>query len=493
MANILRSSLISIAATGASLVAGFASNIIASRMLGPSGAGLVAFAIWAATSASAVADLGLPQTMLRNAGAASGPGEAWKGLVHSALRSFLLSVMLVGAGMLGYAAWLGRHDAGGGWRWALTAALFIAYALAAFSTAVARGRGRFGQTATSTVIGGVLQVPLVFIGAWFWGAAGALIGHVARYLPQAVRVRGYLGHPRQPLTPDMRAYASNMWLSDLVENMILSRIEFLFLGIFFASTQIGYFAAGLSLAGLIEQIMLQISPALIVGFADAHSRKDMKALQLSYSRVMRMVSLIMFPVSFGGAIIIPQLLPLIFGPLFTPAVPAATILMATVWPAALAVIPWGLISAAGHSHQILRIQIVSGFLTIILLLASVPWGGLEGAAWSRAGVSILTLAILLTISARHIGIATPWGALVRTMLAGALCAAAAAVPILLLHGIVAIAAAVAAGAIVYLLAIRLFRLVDPDDADVLLSGFEAKLPGSARRAVSGLFAFIAPR
>jgi O-antigen/teichoic acid export membrane protein len=365
--------------------------------------------------------------------------------------------------------------------------------LAAFSTAVARGRGRFGETATSTVIGGFLQVPLVFAGAWFWGAAGALIGHVARYLPQALRVRGYSGHRVQPLTPAMRSYASNMWLSDLVENMILSRIEFLFLGIFFAATQIGHFAAGLALAGLVEQIMLQISPALIVGFADSHSRNDIKGLQVSYNRVMRMVSLIMFPVAFGGAAIIPQLLPLIFGPLFTPAVPAAVILMATVWPAALAVIPWGLISAAGHSHQILRVQIVSGFLTVALLLAIVPWGGLEGAAWSRASVSILTLGILLTITRRHIGIATPWGPLARNILAGAFCAAAAWLSLLMLKGIPGIAVAIFAGTLVYILAVRLLRLVDPEDTEVLLSGFEARLPGPAKALVRGLFGFIAPR
>ncbi|MGV3771099.1 MAG: lipopolysaccharide biosynthesis protein [Sphingobium phenoxybenzoativorans] len=493
MANILRSSLISIAATGASLAAGFVSNIIASRMLGPSGAGLIAFSLWAATSASAVADLGLPQTMLRNAGAASGPGDAWKGLVHSALRTFLLSVMLVGAGMLGYAAWLGRHEDGGAWRWAVTAALFVAYALAAFSTAVARGRGRFGQTAISTAIGGALQVPLVLVGAWFWGAAGALIGHVARYLPQALRLRGYFRHPARPLTPEMRSYAGNMWLSDLVENIILSRIEFLFLGIFFASTQIGYFASGLALAGLVEQIMLQISPALIVGFADAHSRGDMKSLQTSYSRVMRMVSLIIFPVTFGGAAIIPALLPLVFGEPFTPAIPAAVILMATVGAAALAVIPWGLISAASQSQQILRIQIFSGFLTIILLLAIVPWAGLEGAACSRAGVSLLTLAILLYIAARHIGIATPWAALIRTMIAGGLCAAAAAIPVMMMPPIPAIAVGVIAGALVYIFAIRMLRLVDPDDAGLLLAAVEGKLPGPAKRIAASLSAFIAPR
>jgi O-antigen/teichoic acid export membrane protein len=493
MANILRSSLISIAATMASLVAGFASNIVVGRMLGPSGTGTVAFALWAATSASAVADIGMPQTLLRNIGAATGRGEDWKGLVHSGLRAFLISVPLVGVAILAWAAWRARSDVSAGCVWALTAALFASYALAAFSTAVARGRDRFGETAISTVIGGLVQVPLVLIGAWFWGAAGALIGHVARYLPQALRLKGYLRHPRRPLTAPMRRYGRNMWLSDLIEIMILSRVEFLFLGLFFAATQIGYFAAGLALAGLIEQLALQIAPALIVGFADAHARGDMVEVERAYQRVIRVVALIILPVCLGGAAIMPALLPLVFGPLFVPAVPAAVILMAFAWPAALCVIPWGLISAAGHSNQILRIQIGSGLVTMLLLLAIVPWGGLEGAAWSRAAIGTLTFASLAAIARAHGGASVPWIALGRTIAAAGLCALAALVPVLLLSGIAAVLLGIAAGALVYALAVRLLGLIGPDEAASLLGGIADRLPAGAKPFVSGLCGLVAPR
>lgn len=75
MSNLLRSSLISLAATSISLAAGFASSVIAARLLGPAGSGKVAYALWVATSAAALADMGLPQTLLRNAGSLSGSGE----------------------------------------------------------------------------------------------------------------------------------------------------------------------------------------------------------------------------------------------------------------------------------------------------------------------------------------------------------------------------------------------------------------------------------
>lgn len=493
MPGILKSSLISVAATIVSLAAGFTCNIIAGRLLGPAGSGTVAFAIWIATSASAVADLGLPQTLLRNTGAASGSGEAWKGLVHAAFRSFARSVGIVGTVILTYALWLGRLDMEHGLVWLVTGALFIAYAFSTFSTAVARGRGRFGETATNTVIGGMFQIPLVFLGAWLWGPAGALIGHVARYLPQAARTRPYVRSPIRPLSRDMRAYGRNMWLSDLIEIMVLSRIEFLFLGLFFSTAQIGYFAAGLTLAGLIEQVTLQISPALVVGFAEAHARDDRETLALAYHRVVKMVGLIILPVSLGGAAIIPALLPFAFGPLFEPAVPAAVILMASVAPAALCVIPWGLIGAAGYSGQILRVQVASGVITILLLLAIVPWGGLEGAAWSRAGVGVGTLALLLWIARQRVGLTLPWAAIARVALAAAACAATAGCAVHALPPLPGLALGVTGGALVYLLALRLLGVVGSEETELLLEALEDRLPRPARPLFAGVLGFIAPR
>jgi O-antigen/teichoic acid export membrane protein len=492
MAILLRASLISLAATTVSLVAGFASNIIAARLLGPGGSGMVAWAIWIATTASALADMGLPQTLLRSGGIETMQGDDWRGLVGSALRAFVRSVTGVAAVLLIYALYASHRDGTTSWLWIGTAALFISYTFGAFSTAVARGRHRFGQTAVSTLAGGLLQVPLVFIGAWLWGPAGALLGHVARYLPQAVRIPGYLGGERRSLTPDMRRYGRWMWLSDLIEIFILSRIEFLFLGIFFASTQIGLFAAGLTLAGLVEQMALQISPALIVGFGPASAQSDGAALERDYRRVVRLVALAALPVSLGGAAIMPDLMPLLFGPAFQPAVTASMLVMAAVWLPALGVIPWGLIGAAGRSGMLLRIQITSGVITILSLLAIVPWAGIEGAAVSRGVVNLVSFALLSRAVTRYVGPRLPMIALAKTSAAALMCAGAASVPIVLLDGVGAVALGILAGALVYLGALRLFRVVDIADA-ALARGLAHKLPEYARPAFNRLIRALPPR
>jgi O-antigen/teichoic acid export membrane protein len=497
MSNLLRSSLISLAATVISLTAGFASNIIAARLLGPSGSGKVAYALWIATSAAALADMGLPQTLLRNAGALSGRGNGWKALVRAALRAFSISVLMVWIGILIYAAMTYAYrDARHAWFWVVTSILFLSYGVSAFSTAVARSRNRFGQTARSTALGGALQVPLVFLGAWLLGPTGALFGYIARYLPQALQLGQYVDRDvpasSHALTPDMRSYGRYMWLSDLIEILVLSRVEFLFLGLFFSSTGIGYFAAGLGLAGLIEQVMLQISPALIVSFADAHARGDRAAMQNAYSRVIRMVALVMLPISFGGAAIMPDLLPLIFGEAFRPAIPAAATLLAFVWTAGLSVIPWGMIGAAGRSGLLLRVQLTCGLLTVLSLSILVPLAGLEGAALSRAAITSLTFVLLALTAWKQVGVAVPVAVLSRNILAAAFCAAAAGTAVYLLDGAVAIVVAIPSGAAVYAVAVRILGLIDAADGRILMESIAAKLPGPSRPLVNGLLAFLAP-
>lgn len=497
MSNLLKSSLTSLAATIVSLVAGFASNIIGARLLGPAGSGEVAYALWVATSAAVLADMGLPQTLLRNAGAMAGTGDGWKPLVRAALRAFTLSVLMVASGILIYAAMVYAYrGAGDAWFWGVTTLLFVSYAVSAFSMAVARGRNRFGQTAISTAVGGLLQVPLVLVGALTLGPAGALLGYVARYLPQAIQLRHYVDRasPASPraLTTEMLRYGRYMWLSDLIEILVLSRIEFLFLGFFFSATDIGYFAAGLGLAGLIEQVMLQISPALIVSFADAHARGDQAALQNAYARVIRIVALVMLPIGFGGAAIMPALLPLIFGDAFRPAIPAACTLLSFVWIAGLSVIPWGMIGAAGRSGRLLRVQIVSGLSTIAILSLLVPLAGLEGAAASRAAIVTLTFVLLALTAWKTSGVTVPVLDLARNVLAAAICAAVAGTAVHLLGGAAGIAAAIPLGAIAYAVGIRLFRLIEPADGRMLMETVSTRLPRPSRPLVSGLIAFIAP-
>ena len=65
MASLVSSSVLSTAAGIVSLVFGFASSIVVARLLGPEGAGEVSFALFIAMTVSLMANLGLPNVLLR--------------------------------------------------------------------------------------------------------------------------------------------------------------------------------------------------------------------------------------------------------------------------------------------------------------------------------------------------------------------------------------------------------------------------------------------
>ncbi|MDX3924234.1 MAG: lipopolysaccharide biosynthesis protein [Shinella sp.] len=497
MAGVLRSSLLNLAATVVSLVTGFLVSIIVARLLGPSGSGTVAFMMWLAVSACAIADLGMPQTVLRYV-AGLAQDEERRAVVNAAFRRFSRAVGAVFALAAAYALYRFSHADAGGWLWSAVAVLFVAYALAAFSTAAARGHNRFGETAASTVIGGLIQIPLVFAGAWFFGPAGALAGMLTKYLPQALRLGRYVDFRRAgtaaALAPDMRSYGRHMWLSDMIDIVALSRIEFLILGFFLSATEIGYFAVAIVFAGLIGQFALQLSPALIVGFsAEPPDGGQAESDATLYASSIRLIALVFLPVGLGGAAVIPALLPPVFGEDFRPATSAATTLLAFSALMGFSVVPWSYLAARGHGKSLMITTSFSAAAIMLMLLVAIPAAGVPGAAVARAATETLSLGMLLMIVRAKGGPAFPFATVSRILAAAFLCALSAHGVLQILPSLPGVAAAIGAGAVVYAMAIRLLRVIEAEEMEMLTEPMGARLPEPLKAVLRGFARALAPR
>src|SRR5690606_29593457 len=130
---------------------------------------------------------------------------------------------------------------------------------------------------------------------------GALVGHVARHLPQALRLRQYVSggvDPGVEMTPKMREIGRNSWPSSVSGLFIWTRIELFFLGIFYSTTEIGHYAAGLTLASLVVQLPSQMLGALTPHLGRHHDNGDRERVQLTYHRIMRWLGLLVLPICF---------------------------------------------------------------------------------------------------------------------------------------------------------------------------------------------------
>lgn len=497
MANLLTASLISTVAGVGSLVFGFISSVVTARLLGAHGTGLVAFAIWFGTTASTVAGLGIQNILLRYLGAPGDTGNGKAGLVRALLGPFTITTLAATIGMLvwaGYEWSIGDREMTG--VWIATAVFNLVFAYASMSLSAARGVRDFAGSARQVFYGCVAQVPAVVAGAYFFGAAGALLGQMVRHLPTAFALGKYVSGPAPApgvVTPAMRTFGRNTWVSSMIGLFIWTRIEFVFLAWNHEVADIGYFAVGMTLAGLVVQLPEQMSAALMPFFGRHHDNNDLDQLERSYRRVFRWVGLFVFPVCFGGAAIMFGFLPLLFGEEFVPAVPSATILLATACITAMTIFPSAMIAARERSDFFLWASPAMAVAMVILLAIIVPSGGAVGASIARALVHTAWLALLVVFCWTRLSMRPPIVDILRIALSAAVCAAVAFLVLANLGGIVGLLLAVATGGMAYLVGLRLTGAIPAEDVEVLSFNLGSALPAPLARLAMRVIQLLASR
>lgn len=482
LANLLSASIISMAAGVGSLLFGFVSSVLIARMLGAHGTGLVAFAIWFGTIASTAAGMGLQNVLLRYMGAIEDPTRPGGGLARAIIGPFSLMITVASLAMLAWAGWQWFNgDQEMMAVWAATAVFHLIFAYSSLALSAARGMNDFASSARKVFYGCLMQVPFVIVGAYFFGAAGALFGQMVRHLPTALSMRTYIAGPppsANVVTPAMRKFQWNTWLSGLFGMLIWTRIEFVFLGLNHQAVDIGYFAVGMTLAGLVVQLPEQMSAALMPYFGRHHDNNDLEQLARSYRRVFRWVALVILPICFGGAAIMHELLPFVFGEGFAPAIPSAAILVGSACITAMTIFPSAMISARERSGFILWATPLVALIMISLLTVAVPSYGAVGAAVVRAAVHTLWLGILAVYCWKWLSMPAPVVDLLK-IIASALLSGGAAYAVLEYQGgLVGLVLAVMAGGFIYLVSLRLSAAIPDEDMAALDDNLQSTLPAS---------------
>jgi O-antigen/teichoic acid export membrane protein len=372
---------------------------------------------------------------------------------------------------------------------------YFVFAYSSVSLGAARGIRDFAGSARQVLQGCFLQLPAMALGAYFLGPAGAILGQMTRYLPSALALRKYVRGPATPVTvtPAMRSFSLNTWFSATIGIFIWTRIEFVFLAYNHELADVGYFAVGMTLAGLVVQLPEQMSNALLPYFGRHHDANDVVQLKRSYARANRWVALFVMPICFGGAMILPELLPLLFGEEFAGAVPSATILLATASITAMTILPSAMISAREASGFFSWATPVLAVAMFVMLALVVPTGGAVGAAIVRASIHTLWLIMLTTYCWRRLSMPPPVLDLVKIAVSAALCALVAGLVLLMIDGLAGMLLAIAAAALAYPVALRLTAAIPADDVETLSNNLGSALPGPIAPLAIRILRLITPR
>jgi O-antigen/teichoic acid export membrane protein len=477
--SLAKNSVVSGVAAIATNLAGFLSTVIVARLVGVEGTGVVSFAAAIATITIAVFDLGIQTTLTRfvpEVEARGGEGRM-QDLVWHLMRVFVASNLVLFLGLIGVGAYFHFVEGQPAARitvenfhvnplfWIILGTFCLIQAMAFFETAYLKGRQQFQLLSLISLVSMAVQLAGVFIATALYGITGALLGAFLGPAYLALRMLRHRARPG-PLAPDLKVRVVRFSTYTLVGLIFLTlmttRLEVVFLDYFWGSAPVGLFTVSLTLANM-ACVPMFLCTALLPHVSSFAGKKADARLNETYRYSMRLLALIVLPGCFGLAAISPAFLPAIYGPEFADAVPSAMLLITFSACITMSTVPTTLLLAREESRLVMTINAIGAALTILSGLSLVPLFGMPGAAVGRAAMHAVVLTSAIYLLSTRLGCRTPFGDLMRILLAALACGMSALAIVLQWPGWLGIGVAIIAGIVSYGLALRIFGAVKPED------------------------------
>ena len=472
----------SVFGTAAGVLAAFSSviaSVIVAHALGVAETGVVAFALWTAALGAAVIDFGIQASLARYLPELSTAGcadEIYR-LASALWRWLALSCAVTIAGFGGWAWWswqAGALSSSDALLWSFVGLLCAVQALAGFTNGLLRGSQRFDRVAVLTVVSFACQLGGVAAGSIAFGAAGAVAGYCAgNVVPAALSLRYAL--PRGPLSRELmirvRRYALYFWAAALSSTFVWSRAELFFLQRSSGSAAVGLFTVAVMLANLAAQGPTLLTVGLLPYFAQSFGEGAVSKMKEGYATGTRVLAFLVLPACFGLAAIMPAVLPMMYGQAFADAVPAATVLVLFAGIGAISSVGASIVMAMDRSDFIFISGLAAATLAVAAGLTVIPAFGLMGAVWARAAIQFSAVVMGSGFVFWRLGFPLPLFDLGRLLLAASLCglAARSSLNLNLAPKGLSLVLAIAAGAVVYAVSVRVLRALHPGDAERLRS------------------------
>ncbi|WP_338113709.1 flippase [Thiococcus pfennigii] len=422
--RLIRGGLGSLALKLGSTALGFVLAILLARALGPEGYGVYAFVFAIASLLAIPTQLGLPQLVVRETAKAQA-AEQW-GLMRGLWRWSTLAVWLFSSGVL----------------------------VLAFAGLWLFGE-RLDDLTRTTLIAGLLLVPLIALGNLRGAALRGLRHVVAGQLPEHVLRPGLLialcliillALPAQTLTAATamglhalaaaiafglgawllwrarpsavasrpapvyaaRAWTASAWPLALTSGLqaINAQVGILLLGLFAASEVVGIYKVAVAVATLIAFGLSAVNLVVAPYFARLHAQGDMARLQRLVTQSARAILALAVPVTLVFVLFGEQFLALAFGPEYAGGHTALAILaLGQLVNAGMGSVGI-LLNMTGHERDTLRGVAIAAVANVALGLVLIPPLGLEGAALATAATLIIWNLLLRQAVWRRIRIET---------------------------------------------------------------------------------------
>lgn len=458
-------------------------------MLGPEGVGRIAYIVWLIEIANVFSCFGLPITLTRYLAELHGRGATEQATSFAQwifIRYLFLAVL--GSAVVGMLFIRSSQYTGSASILPVLLLLFLSNGLQAINQADLAGQQRFDLLARINVAATVALILGVSVGGYFFGVIGVLCGYVTgALLPAAYSFTMLRGLSlRQPIDSALRRrvwkFTFNTWLAMVVSAFVWSRVEIFFLERYWNVHEVAMFTVGLTFANMVQQVAALFSGAFMAHFSGLIGDGNHELIQRHYETATRLTAFVLIPLAFGGAAIMPVILPLLFGLKFTPAVPNAMILTTTA-ALAFSTIGSSLIYAKERSGFIALGGLAGAILSIAAGLLIISRYGAWGAVWSRLLIQCTMIALGTFYTITRLNFSFPFKSIGNAFIAASLCGLSAwCVIYVVMNPFIALGIAVPLGAVVYILSIKVFRVLGLEEVDHLKS-ISGRLPVRVRTPI----------
>ena len=460
----------SAAASSCNLLGRFIVQIMIARMLGPDGVGRIAYIVWLIEITNLLTCFGFPNSLTRYLAELNGQNrlDEAAGFAQWIFIRYLM-MTLWGSVIIGVLFFYSSQYSGAQSSLPFLVALFFTRGLETINRSHLAGLQRFDQLARISVISTVTLVAGVAVGAHFHGVIGALYGYIAGSMVPAVysfsilKGLSFIQKVQKDLLQRVWKFSFYGWLAMLVSAFVWSRMEIFFLERYWDTHEVAMFTVALTFAFMIRQVAQLFSGAFVAHFSLLTGQGNDELVQHQYSSATRLMAFLIIPLSFGGAAIMPVLLPHLFGAEFTQAVPNAMVLTATS-ALSFSMIGSALVYAKERSRFIALGGLVGAGLSIAAGLMIVSRFGSWGAVWCRLVVQCSMIGMGTWYIVKRLGFVFPFKSLGFTFLSGSFCGITAWFIIdFLSYGIVGLCIALPSGAVVYLFFAKVFKILYQED------------------------------
>ncbi len=460
-----------------SMVIQMAVSIIVARQLMPEDFGVMAILTFFTSVALAIVDSGFSQTLIRKT---SPTDEEYRSVLSF---NILISLLLYALFVAISPAIARFYDHEVIARIALVLFLVLPInSLCVVQTVMFTREFRFALLSkivfSASLISGVVAVVMARLGCGIWslvaqrllmmGIKAVAFWWIRRWRTSA---KGGIKYLR-----DMAPFSLRLLATDLI-NAIYNNVAQLFIGKMYSTSQLGFYSQAQKLKDLpvtsaVQAVQGVTYPAL------SKLGEDKTMFSDGFLRILRLLSLVIFPLMFGFVAIAPEMFMLLLGEKWMATVPYFEILALSGLFYPLSAVAYNILKVKSDGRVILRLEIVKRIVMTLILAMTIPQG-IESVAWGMTAMAAVDFVVNLSAAMRYINIGV--GAVIRSLLPqfllavamfGVLYAADAYLSEFSYH--LHLIADIAIGVLFYALGAVLFRISAFKDAWALLRGVMTK-------------------